>query len=85
MGPYRANKSRRPVEFECSRFGGNINFRILSIVTFVLMYLNSGGFSGIGNKNTSLSLLADFASSDPQKPFLIASFPYLPLNLSYLV
>jgi hypothetical protein len=49
------------------------------------MYLNSGGFSGIGNKNMSLSLFAAFASSAPQNPFLTASLPYFPLNFSYLV
>jgi hypothetical protein len=55
------------------------------MVTLVLMYLNSGGFSGIGSRNTSLSLLAALASSEPQKAFLIASLPYLPLKRSYLV
>ena len=81
VGPQREKRSRRPVEFECSRFGGNMNFKILSMETLVLMYQNTGGFSGIGSKNTSLSLLAALASSLPQNPFLIVSLPYSPLNL----
>jgi len=84
MGPYRANRSSRPVEFECSKLGGNIKLRIISIVTFVLMYSKSGGFSGIGNRKISRSLFAALASSDPWKPFLIKSTPYSPRKVSYV-
>jgi hypothetical protein len=65
IGPYIANRSSLPVEFECSRFGGNIKFKIISSVTLVLIYSKSGGFSGIGKRKMSLSLLAALASSDP--------------------
>ena len=58
-----------------------MNFRIFSTVTFVLTYAKAGGFSGIGSKKMSLSLLAALASSDPQKAFFIMSFPKTPLNL----
>jgi hypothetical protein len=52
-----------------------MNLRIFSTVTFVLMYEKAGGFSGIGRMKISLSLLADLASSEPQKAFLTMSLP----------
>jgi len=52
----------------------------MSIAILVLMYSKGGGLSGIWNKNTSLSLFAAVASSEPWKPLRMTSFPNFPLN-----
>ena len=52
-----------------------MNFRMLSMLTLVLIYSKLGGFSGIGNRKMSLSLFAAFASSEPQNAFFIADLP----------
>jgi hypothetical protein len=82
MGPYMARRSNLPDELECSRFGGKRNLRIMSKGILVVMYSNSGGLSGIGNKKISLSLLAALSSSEPWNPFLIKSVPKMALRLS---
>jgi hypothetical protein len=71
IGPYIARRSSRPVEFACSKFGGYKNFKIIDIVTLVVLYSKSGGRSGIGNKKMSRSLLAALSSSLAWNAFLI--------------
>jgi len=53
----------------------------MSMEILVLTYSKGGGLSGILNKNTSLSLFAAVASSDPWNPLRITSLPYLPLRV----